>query len=264
MRTNPIRAGLVAAAMFLLPAVAQAAPCAIQYLNGSAPKVSSSYASATKELCFGNFAVLHSGQARAPLWSAELLTGKAVRAARALKREGDFHEEAALPSTQRASNADYARSRFDRGHLAPSGDMPNMAAQQESFSLANIAPQAPTLNRGLWAEIEEATRGVAERDGEVYVVTGVFYAVNAQYLKSRVAVPAGFYKAVYNPTTHEAGAYVAMNVSNANYQIVSMTKLREIAGVDAFPTLPLSTKMKPADLPKPGRARMASNGGVLN
>jgi endonuclease G, mitochondrial len=261
MRTNTIRAGLVAAAMLLFPAVAQAAPCALQYFNGAAPKIVSLSASA-REICFGNFAVMHSGQARSPLWSAELLTGQAVRAARAMKREGDFHEEAAVPESQRASNADYARSKFDRGHLTPSGDMPNTRAQQESFSLANIAPQAPTLNRGLWSEIEETTRNIAERDGEVYVVTGVFYAVNAQYLNGRVAIPAGFYKAIYNPTTHEAGAYVAMNVSNASYQIVSMTKLREIAGVDAFPSLPLSIKMKPADLPKPGRARVASNGGV--
>jgi endonuclease G len=262
MRNNPIRAGLFAAAMFLLPAVAQAAPCAIEYFNGAAPKVSSSYASSTKELCFGNFAVLHSGKSRTALWSAELLTAQAVRAARNLKRDDAFHEEASLPNDQRASTSDYMRSGFDRGHLTPSGDMPNKIAQRESFTLANMAPQVPSLNRGLWEEIEETTRGIAERDGEIYVVTGVFYAVNAQYLKNRVAIPAGFYKAIYNPTTHEAGAYIAMNVSNANYQIVSMTKLREIAGVDAFPTLPLSTKMKPADLPTPRRARVASNGGV--
>ena len=49
-----------------------------------------------------------------------------------------------------------------------------------------------------------------------------------------------------------------MNVANAQYQVVSMTKLREMSGVDAFPSLPLNMRMRAADLPAPIRARVAS------
>jgi endonuclease G len=76
-------------------------------------------------------------------------------------------------------------------------------------------------------------------------------------------VPSAFYKAIYNPKTHEAAAYVAQNTQNGTYQVVSITKLKEIAGLDAFPSLPLSIKNQPADLPRPARARVASVGGTL-
>ena len=69
----------------------------------------------------------------------------------------------ALPADGRASLEDYVRSGFDRGHLAPAGDMPTVSAQAESFSLANIVPQNRVLNRGLWSDIEESTRKVGRR-----------------------------------------------------------------------------------------------------
>ena len=34
--------------------------------------------------------------------------------------------------------------------MTPSGDMPDGDAQADSFSLANMVPQTPELNRGVW------------------------------------------------------------------------------------------------------------------
>jgi DNA/RNA endonuclease G (NUC1) len=72
------------------------------------------------------------------------------------ERKNAFHAEPMLPKEERAELADYEHTGFDRGHMAPSGDMPSLEAQQESFSLANIAPQTPELNRGIWEGIEAA------------------------------------------------------------------------------------------------------------
>jgi endonuclease G len=254
--------GLVFAATLLAaPSLSWAASCQDEYLKGAAPKPSFSLSlGATRELCYDAFAVLHSGATRTPLYSAEHLTGTNVRAARQIVRVDRFHEESALPDAQRASTKDYVRSGYDRGHMAPSGDMPSAEAQRESFTLANMAPQSPALNRGLWEEIEETARGMAERDGDVYVVTGPLFATNNKTLNGRVAIPSGFFKAIYSDRTHQAAAYVVMNVANAQPQVVSIAKLRELSGFDVFPTLPLNIKTQPADLPNPRRTRVASAG----
>src|SRR5205085_631587 len=113
------------------------ASCDQEYLNGAAPRILSR-AVVVRELCFDAFAVGHSGATRTPLWSAEHLTANEVASARALPRRDTFHAERQLPTIERAALADYAHSGFDRGHVAPSGDMPTRAAQAQSFSLANM------------------------------------------------------------------------------------------------------------------------------
>ena len=54
-------------------------------------------------------------------------------------------------STGSANNSDYAGSGYDRGHLAPAGDM-GWSAQSmiESFYYSNMSPQVPSFNRGIW------------------------------------------------------------------------------------------------------------------
>ena len=50
-----------------------------------------------------------------------------------------------------ATTDDYRHSGFDRGHMAPAGDMKwSGDAMRESFIMTNICPQAGDLNRGAW------------------------------------------------------------------------------------------------------------------
>jgi endonuclease G len=177
-------------ALLLLPVPAEAA-CPEQFFRGKAPALTNpKLARDTRELCFSAFAVLHSGVTRTPLWAAEHLTPRELQAAEALPRKNSFHAEPSLPKDERAELDDYKGSGFDRGHMAPDGDMPDARAEHESFSLANMVPQNPTLNRGLWAEIEGAVRGLAERGGELYVVTGpIFAGERLEQLNGRVLVP---------------------------------------------------------------------------
>jgi endonuclease G, mitochondrial len=108
----------------------------------------------------------------APLWSSEHLTRERVEEAHTQRRVNEFHPDPNLPPDERAELSDYARSGFNRRHMAPSGDMPDPRSQEESFSLANMVPQNPDSNRHLWERIETAVRDLARRDGELYVVTG--------------------------------------------------------------------------------------------
>lgn len=205
-----------------------------------------------RALCFEAFAVLHSGATRTPLYSAERLTARRIRAARETPRDSSFHAEPALPQDEQAELADYARSGWDRGHLAPSGDMPNDHAQQESFSLANIIPQAPQLNRILWEGMESAIRTLAVRRGELYVVTGpVFLGAELRALNGRVIIPTHVFKAVLDPRRRQAGAYVALNVNDPAWRVVSMAELEQLTGLDVFPTLPARAKLAALRLPAP-------------
>ena len=203
-------------------------------------------------LCYGAFAVLYSGVSRTPLYAGERLTRASVAAARSVERADAFHEETRLPENERASLSDYTHSGYDRGHMAPAGDMPTPDAQAESFTLANIVPQNRTVNRSLWAAIEESVRRLATRRGELFVVTGpIFSGKSIPSLDGRVLVPTQLYKAVYDPASGEAAAYLAPNDGEGEWQTVSIAALKDIAGLDAFPGLSDRDKRQAMRLPEP-------------
>ena len=133
--------------------------------------------------------------------------------------------------------------------------MPTPEAQAQSFSLANIVPQAPRLNRGIWERIEAAVRRRAEREGDLYVVTGpVFEGANIEALDRRVLVPTAIFKAVYDPAMNAAGAYVCTNRDEPQCRVVSVAELAALTGIDPFPAMPDGVKVTAAHLPLP-RAR---------
>jgi len=72
--------------------------------------------------------------------------------------QSQFHPDKSIPSAERAELRNYARSGYDRGHVAPSADMFDMQSQHESFSLANMVPQEPSVNRRIWGAVELTTR----------------------------------------------------------------------------------------------------------
>ncbi|MBP1180302.1 endonuclease G [Methylobacterium sp. PvR107] len=240
------------AALGAAPAPADEA-CPGLFADGRAPVLTNpKLAAQTVPLCFEAFAVLHSGMARTPLYSAEHLTRASVAEARTVVRDDSFHEEARLPENQRASLEDYVRSGFDRGHLAPAGDMPTLRAQAESFSLANIVPQNRMLNRGLWADIEESVRRVASRRGSIFVVTGVIFSGDAvQQIRGGVLVPTRLFKALYDPASGQAGAYLAPNDASKDWGAVSIDELNRDSGIDVFPSLPAAVRTTAMILPDP-------------
>lgn len=225
-------------------------PCPQVLGDTGAPVVQRAYGP-TQLLCFRGYAVMSSHQLRSPLWSAERLTVDGVMAARQLPRDSDFYEEPAIPPKARAALSDYARSGFDRGHLAPSGNFPDKASQAESFSLANVVPQDPLSNRRLWSHIETSTRRLVRNHGVAYVVTGpAFDSADPARLRERVAIPRFIWKAIYIPGLG-AAAYVARNDGTLRYAVVSISDLTHFAGVAPFPKLSAQAKETAIPLPAP-------------
>lgn len=243
--------------------VAQPSPCPVFFTGGQPPVLTNArMLQRTTGLCNNAYASLNSGVTHGPLWSAEHLTAASIAAARGITRQGQFHADDRLPLQDRSELDDYRGSGYDRGHLAPSGDMPDEESQQQSFSLANMIPQAPRLNRGVWEGIESAVRDLAVREGEVYVVTGPVF--QGQKLKSigpnAVLAPTSVWKAVHRPRGRGAAAYLCTNTARPSCTTISIAALTRLSGIDPFPALSNAAKQSAVALPRPNPGHYGGGG----
>ena len=96
-----------------------------------------------------------------------------------LERADNFRPDYRVPEMFRADLADYKGSGYDRGHLVASANQREVELQNsETFLLSNMSPQVPDFNRGLWKQLEEATRKLNAKKNilETYVICGpLFY-----------------------------------------------------------------------------------------
>lgn len=229
--------------------------CPSHYPAGSAPEfINQQLAVKTREICYSEFGLMHSGISRTPLWAAEHLTAAELAQADTIRRKNAFHADPHLPEDEQAELRDYARSGFDRGHMVPAGNMPTPQAQYESFSLANIVPQNPRNNQRLWAGIEAAVRRLAIERGELYILTGpLFLDAELQRIGGRVLVPSHIYKLVYDPKQQRAAAYLVENTATDAYRVVTVEELERLAGITFLPELPQAAKTLKLELPAPRR-----------
>jgi len=196
-----------------------------------------------RALCYDAFAILHSGESKTAVFVAERLHRNVLEEART-PRSNQFFADARLRSAERAELEDYQNSGFDRGHLAPAGDMTTARAMAQSFSLANVVPQAPEHNRGAWAKsVEMATRKyVARSSGYIYVITGPVYvpsiAQSPGIGRNRVRVPAFLFKLVYDQDKNRAWVHWHKNDnSTMGSRPISYAELVKCTGVEFLPGL---------------------------
>lgn len=185
-----------------------------------------------------------------PDWAAYRLSAKEVLSENA-DRTNTFRPDPALAGRRpSASDSDYTRSGYDRGHLAPAADMKaSMGSMIASFFLSNISPQDPSLNRGLWSRLEEAVRKEAVRCGAVYVTSGpIFYTdrITREKIfigKNRIPVPDAFFKVLLVKTEGEtrAIAFIVPNGSTGTDYFryaLSVDEAERITGLNFFRYLP--------------------------
>lgn len=212
------------------------------------------------QICYDGYSLGHSAEMRAPIWSAEHLTADGAAAALAAKRTGTFHAEKLLAKPERAELADYRCEPFDRGHMTPVGDFGDAGEERDTFTLANMVPQVPELNEGLWAGIEGALLRQAAGGDDLYIVTGPRFAPDPPRLKGRVAVPAATWKAVYEPAAGVAFVYVAANDNSGKYFVETVGALAAQLGFDPMPGVPDAVKKPgappPAPAPLKGNAKL--------
>ncbi|MBO4287402.1 MAG: DNA/RNA non-specific endonuclease [Kiritimatiellae bacterium] len=166
-------------------------------------------------------------------------------------RPKGFAQDKEAPRSPKTS--DYARSGYDRGHMAPNlaiAERYGKTAQEETFLLSNICPQRPGLNQGPWYEMEYRLSEVWPfRYGEVWVIVGAVQGEAKRTLKGGIDVPEAFYQialtkgrdgrlraqAVLMPQTVSRHAY-------ARSRLISVRELEALTGLDFFPALPPETQ----------------------
>ena len=74
------------------------------------------------------------------------------------KRDGRFYTDPDVKGAQ-ANYEDYRNTGWDKGHIAPAGDMKwDEQAMYESCYYTNVCPQNHNLNGGVWRSLEERCR----------------------------------------------------------------------------------------------------------
>lgn len=191
-----------------------------------------------RPLCYDAFAILHSGQTKTPVFVAQKLNRRSVADADETRTD-KFFADARLPKAERADLEDYRNSGYSRGHMAPAGDMPTPAAMAQSFSLANMVPQAQKHNGGAWSKIEQDTRKYAQRAaGDVFVITGPVYSSgNSPSIGAgKVRVPDYIFKLVYDEAGHRAWAHWHRNSDDEHGGLpISYRELVKRTGIEFLP-----------------------------
>ncbi len=176
-------------------------------------------------------------------WVAYELTASETEGT--FERTDNFREDP-LVLTGSASGEDYKGSGFDRGHLAPAGDM-KLTGQtmSDSFYLSNMSPQNPSFNRGIWKNLEELVRDWARQYGSLFIVTGPILTKEdlPRIGTSGVAVPVYFYKVilVYDESVQKSIGFVLPNKKGEfplSSYAVTVDDVEILTGIDFFPGLP--------------------------
>jgi len=241
IKTLQLGMAVIAISFGIAPAIAASDDfrlCREAFANGNPPVIRHQEELQPRALCFSAFAVLHSGKSRTPIYVAERLNNAVLQEAKNNQRTNKFYADARLPKAERAELDDYRGSGFDRGHMAPAGDMATDESMAQSFSLANMVPQYAINNRKAWASIEKATRKYVMRAaGDVYVITGpVFDGTPPTIGADRVWVPQHLFKLVYDPSTNRSWAHWLDNTDEARVGApISYEELVRRTGIEFLP-----------------------------
>lgn len=185
-------------------------------------------------VCHTGYAAAVDDDALVPRWVAYRLT--ATHTLGCNGRANNFHAEDQLAG-RRATPADYAGSGYDRGHQMPAEDGAwDEAAESDTFSMANMAPQVQGLNRAMWERLEETARAWAWGRGALVVFVGpVIGAAAPRIGTDGVVVPDAFWKVLYDPAASQALAFIMPQQPVAKGPLepweVSIAEVEQRAGV---------------------------------
>lgn len=172
------------------------------------------------------FAIDYDDHEGEPNWVSWDLTAADMGSA---KRSPAFHADTQLPpSFNPITSSDYKQSGFDRGHMCPSADRTDNAQDNDAvFTMANIIPQTPDNNQGVWEHLEAYCRDLAKQGNELLIISGPAGFNGEHLLHGEPFIPAHTWKIV---VVVPGGAGSAINRINAATRVIAVN-IPNIAGV---------------------------------
>jgi endonuclease G len=171
------------------------------------------------------FKICYSYEHKGALAVSYTLDGKLVHKGN-IKKRPRFYPESKIPTKYRVKHSDYTRTGFDRGHLANDASFDwSIDSQKATYTMANISPQYPKLNRKTWIKAEKYEREIAVKLGKVEVINLVKYPTRPQKIgRAKLSVPSTYYKILFNDRKNFVKCFEYENIKNIN---VKADRLKE-------------------------------------
>lgn len=181
-------------------------------------------------ICRDGHFIVYDNSAKIPAFASYVLTPE--KAVGCLERTNSFATDQSLQKSSASTIKDYAKSGYDKGHMVNSGDMRwSIQAEEDSFILSNMAPQLPGFNRGIWKELEDATRAWSiNRKSPILIYVGPIYNKyqDSTIGKGLVTVPHAFYKILIDINTREMLVFYFLHESSSEPLDKFITSLAQV------------------------------------
>ncbi len=144
---------------------------------------------------------------------------------------------------------DYTKSGYDRGHMAPNFAIASRfgeAQQRATFLMSNIAPQSPSLNRGVWRDVEHRIAELwTARWGEIWVIVGCIPSPNHETLSgTNIDLPRKFYQIIVAQEGLDIRVQAVIFDQNVPWSawptryLATIDEIEDLTGLDFLPDLP--------------------------
>ncbi len=188
------------------------------------------------------FSFGYSRKYRQAIWVSYILNAGQI-SGKQVRRSNIFQPDPAIKYNP-VQPQDYAKTGYDRGHLAPAADMTySMETMRHSFFMTNISPQLPGCNRGIWKRVENQIRRWAVKEESLYVITGPLFNSDSKMLgHTEIPIPYAFYKIVLDRTPPmKMIAFIVPNQTTKrriHSFVTTVDAVEALTGYDFFSNLP--------------------------
>jgi len=194
-------------------------------------------------LSYAGFHLAYNEKYEQAAWVAYVLTREEIEGGE-IERTDNFRPDTSI-LTGSATPGDYRGSGFDRGHLAPAGDMKwSREAMSQSFLMSNMSPQLPAFNRGIWRRLETEVRNWALEKDSLYVITGPLFTAGDSLIGANgVGIPGHYFKVLVDlsPPDHDMIAFLLPHSGSSEELIqfaIPVDSLEQLSGYDFFSQAP--------------------------